>query len=85
MISELIYKDLFKDIKSKKESLDVALYKMQKFFQPYFKDEIFVDHQPSDGFIIVVVFSGNDASNVNLEDAKTNIELDPNYYIDCDF
>lgn len=87
MISEVIYKDLLVDMKSTKDAHDVTLNRMKEFFQPYFRDEIYVDHQPSDGFVIIVTFreNGNDATNIPLNDAMFNIELEPSYYLDCDF
>jgi hypothetical protein len=85
MINERIYNNVLKKLISKKDELDGVLYQMELFFQPYFKDEIYITHQPSDGFVIVVVFEGNEPSNINLCEAKRIIELDPYHYLDCDF
>lgn len=85
MINEKIYNKLLKEAVSSKNNLDVSLDRLTSFFQPYFKDDIFVDYQPSDGFVIVVAFKNNDVSNIILNHALEEIELNPRYYIDCDF
>jgi hypothetical protein len=86
MISEKIFKKLLKQVEKTKISFDCSCSKMTNFFQPYFKDEIYVDFQPSDGFVIVVGFSGsNELSNVETSHALKEIEIDPEYYIKCDW
>ena len=88
MINENIYNELTQDLEEKKGELDASLFKMEKFFKPYFKDKIYVDHQPSDGFIIIVEFENsglNAPNNIPIEYALKTIEEYPRHYIDCDF
>ena len=86
MISELIFKNLLNKTYEKKQEFESSINDLEVFFKPYFKAQITIQFQPSDGFVIVVEFKDdNNAWNLNVKEVLENIEMDQNYYIDCEF
>ena len=84
-MDERRYNTLKNNCKKAENKLDSAVGALAKELQPYFKDEISVFYQPSDGFVVLVL---NDTPtyeeappNLPIDEVFKTINKDPKFYL----
>ncbi len=75
-------------VQAGKARLTMAFYceELAEMLQPYFPTDIWVTHQPSDGFVIVTKKEGDEIDwNISIVYAIEKIKKDESHYRDGDY
>jgi hypothetical protein len=78
------YEILKKRCNIAESDLNTATGRMEAEMQPFFKSEITVLFQPSDGFVVLVLDTdsiGNAPSNLGIDEVFKTISENPKFYL----